>query len=405
MKFAKNGAVVLCRGVSLTFVLWGISVLPAQAAGTSEPLEVHPQRTTMKQILTYEQAGKLSGRRLELKSRFGLGFGSAESEESESNVAGLVVTTLGNYRFTESFRSLIELRLSMLTERSQFAVGDDEFENGLRLKNATLDWVPTPNIEIAAGAIRQGRVVPSDLLIRRSGVFPGAMQKFRFGNGIIGLEVMAEQAIPSSRSLDTERQEKEAMPSFFMEKAALDFTPNGHLQLKPYVGYYQFNDLPSKVAFESSTRGNTVDESFASSARFTYEFEGLMLGAEGLLHFSDRLNLVAYYNEIQNSKAPNAFNTGRELGVDLSWNTGPIVWIPQYKVYFNESDASPAYYNSADMGNSNVEGQSAGMEIIFPAYWFKVDLEYFDNKLINPKLNQRDRKHFVVFVETLNVEF
>jgi hypothetical protein len=189
------------------------------------------------------------------------------------------------------------------------------------------------------------------------------------------------------------------------ETLAVNFTPNPYLQIKPYYGLFRYKDLPSKVAFYGSLRGNTVDESFASSARFNYAYEGQYYGVEGMLRFNDKYDFVGFYNELRNDKAPNTFNTGRELGVKAHIVTGDLRWVPMFKTYFNESDSAPSYYSSAEMGGNNVEGAASRLQVDFQKYKFSLAVEYYRSDVINPRRNQNDRDLVFVSVETYDVRF
>ncbi len=359
----------------------------------------------MDEILEKEKDGKVSTDRFKLSGRFGLSAQSLATTDSDAKGAAAKFSTLMNYRFVETLETNVELKLTLLSERAQEGLGDDFLDKGIRFRHGSLDWKPVPELKLSAGAIRQGYVVASDLLIDSDATFPAAFETLRLGNRYVGLEVYAEQAIPTSRSLDSERVEKEKMPSLMVEKAALVVTPNEYLQMKPYIGSFRFKDLPSKVASAGTTRGNTVLPCLESDCRLEYGFEGIFYGAEGLLRFNDNIEFVSFYNEVKNNLAPNSYDTAREVGGLINWRTGNIVWRPELKGYFIESDAAVAAYNSAEMGGTNLQGTRSGLGIAFLKYKFRVDAGYFDSKVINPGLNQKDKKFVYIGLETFNVEF
>lgn len=385
-------------------VFFGFSI-SAQESSMGLVEEINYNRNSMEDIFADEQDGKISGKRLSLTGRFGISAASYATRDSDSTGTILRFVGGGKYRITENLNLNSELKLSFLTDRTQETYGDASIENGLRLKHASLDYKPTSNFQFSAGALRQGYVAPTNLLIDSDATFPATMQWVRIGNSTLAAELSAEQAIPTSRSFDVERQEKEDMPNFFMEKLSLDYVPNEHFQIKPHVGLFQFNELPSKVAFFSGQKGNSIIPGDEATARFQHGFKGYFFGGEVLFRLNDKWNVVGFYNEVRNSDAPNASNTGREVGLVVPMSFRNYDVIPKFTSRFNESDTSPAYYNSVEWDGNNVEGYTALIKVRFHRYKFDVSLEYHSNEIINPNNTQKDSELLFVSLETFDVNF
>lgn len=342
------------------------------------------------------------------RSNIDLGARSAEDERFQQTAASLKIDNQLQYRITESLEFDSELRVIFNSERSQVAVRDDQLESGFRLRKAELAYEPFSFIRASAGALMQGELVRSDLLIQNGEVFPGFRQKMLWGeqdkNYVL---VQAQQSIPTSRSLDSDRIEKEPMPYFFMESVSLGWKATSWLTMQPYYSVWRYQNLPARVAADGFIRGNSVlNAAVPTSASFRFGFEGFLTGIKAKLKVSDSLSFEPFFDELRNTAAPNGLNTGRMLGLETEFRLGEVSYVPTYAMFFNESDASVAAYNSGELGRNNREGYLAKLKIHFHRYKFSFVGEFFDARLINPdRLDQTDFIYWTVGLRTYHVYF
>ncbi len=345
-----------------------------------------------------------SNDRMQLEGRLRLGsqYLTDETDEGVNATFGLGVKF--NYTFIDWLKLKSETRLTFSQERFQSQIDDDRFSDGFSVKEAVAVLEPVRFIEIGAGAVNQSYFISSPLLMSNRS-FPGLYEQLQYVHGRNYVAVRLGQAVPTSRSFDSHRQEKEKTPYYYTHGLRAGFLPNKHIRLEPYVTHYRYENLPSVVAFQSAIRGNTVPNPQPTNSVFAFEFEGMVAGLKTELRPNNRLALVGEYQYIKNSEAPETFNTGQWAGVTLKAQYKQMIFEPQVASFYNESDTSPASYNSGEIGHNNREGMAFGFDVTFMDYNFKIATDYVMADVVNPNEEQSDLKYFVVTLETLYVEF
>lgn len=346
-----------------------------------------------------------SSDRLKLQGKVGLMSQMIEEDTRSGSNVNLNLGVKFQYKFVEQFQLRAELRYNFSQERYQAPIDDHRFSDGASLNEAVAVFKPHSIFELGAGAVNQGSFVSTPLLISNRS-FPGLYEQLQFGSEANFIKLRLNQAIPTSRSFDSDRQEKEETPSYTSETLSLGWTPNKHIHLSPFAKHYRFLNLPSQVAFISEQAGNTVDGTGQSNSEFRYDFNGFAYGINTELRPISQFFLGGGFQHIQNSEAPEAFNTAQMAEIYLKYRHPVVEMKPYYTAFFNESDVSPARYNSSQFGNSNRQGYVAGLEVTFPRHGFKVEAQFVDANIIDEiNSQQKDRDYLVVWVETLYVEF
>ncbi len=267
---------------------------------------------------------------------------------------------------------------------SSQAIFADEYtpSNRFVLNEAALKFIPYSNdittAALEAGAIDQARFDAPGLI--GANAFPGALESARFAVGGPGnfVEASAEQAIPVNTSLSTRLGDSIGSPSFFLERAKLGLRPSREFGFEGWASYFSFSNLPHSIAHESRYLGNSVTGLGASGAEYLYGFSGFESGAK-LIFGSDkdqiRVSLGGSY--VNNLDAPMGAN-GAILGfARADFNVSSRVALsPRFEAFRNESDASPAYYNSSDILHSNRTGVGLGMGLLLPRDAFELETRW-----------------------------
>lgn len=348
---------------------------------------------------------KISNSRLSAQGQMVLGtqyFDDATDGGSNANLGfGLKL----NYAPVESFRIQTETLLNLSRARFQAQIDDDEFADGFSVKEAIAAWQPIRPFEIAGGAVNQKNFIDSPLLISNRS-FPGLYQQLAFGDEKKHfVKLRAMQAVPTSRSFDSDRIEKEKTPYYFTEGIVAGVRPNQHIQFIPYFQNYRYTDLPSIVAFNGSIRGNTVSDATPTNAQFAFDYQGYVAGIRTDINPNSDVTFRFEFQGIENSEAPETFNSGRLARVGVEFPVLGTKLEPKVGSFYNESDTAPAAYNSANIGHNNREGMAYGLDWTFEKYNLKISSEYVDAKVVNVAQRQSDLKYFYFSVETLYVEF
>jgi hypothetical protein len=283
--------------------------------------------------------------------------------------------------------------LNLFSGHSQYRYGDSAPHSGLDLKEAAVNFSVLEHFKIGLGALSVNEY-PSSTLMISNHAFPGVKEEILFGTKHQHVLAFAEQMIPTSSSLSTQTADQEVTPSFFQEGIDLR-TPffTRDLLVGAYVGHFQFTNLPGAVANQSALYGNSVRETGPSSSKFKYDFNGVFAGADSEYRFSRSFKLGVSQALIQNIAAPEGSNLGAETAIRACFCGASEYTVSiQATSFFNESDSSPAFFNSAEYGHNNMQGYSGGIKIDFPKQRFYARADYYNASLINKNPDQYDQQ-------------
>lgn len=265
----------------------------------------------------------------------------------------------------------------------------DEFapDQGVFLDEANLTWTPFDFLSLVVGANNESS--HKSPLLLTSTPFMGARERVQFNfNESYSFFIEMEQSIPSNTTLANRvGSVEEGTPTFFIETVGLDLKGD-LIGLSLYVSQFSFNRLSNGVAHRSRFLGNTVTGSGADNASFLYKFQGKNIYFD-LAILEDAffgLNFSGQY--LFNDEGPNGRNTGMMGKVEMHFS--PIGIYGQFAK--NESDSSPAFYNSKALGHNNKESLTFGIFGKFPKDEIEFDVYYSDQKLIEANIYQDDRK-------------
>jgi len=211
-------------------------------------------------------------------------------------------------------------------------------EGGLRYK-------PNDFFKVDVGTIWQN-THQSPLLVWGTS-FAGVAEEFQFGD----FKLKLQQSIPNNNILARRiGGVNEGTPYFFLETINY-LKSNDHFHFNLDLSAFQFNNLYSQVALVSQDFGNTV-EGIGQAARFTYGYQGYNLATQFLKHLKNDYQIGFTGQYLYNQLAP----TKRNVGYLGELNIGKKEALLKIGAFRNESDSSPAFYNSRFFGHNNMQG-------------------------------------------------
>lgn len=327
-------------------------------------------------------------------------YGEAVEFESQSAQIGTVDFFVeSKYKMLQNLEALVFFRAKFAAGRSQDFYGDLEPDSGVLLREGSLKYTPFEFLNVKAGIINQDWLNNPQLVWRQS--FPGA--SIRLSNKFTDtfeLAFTSQYLIPTSQTLSTRTGDKEATPSFTTQTLNANYQ-NAGLNIIGSATYFEFQDLPSMVAFTSLQRGNDrILQNGPNNSRFRYQFKG-WVGAFGANYrINDSLEPFGGYSLMQNTKAEDTYDTAQMVEVGNRIHMENHIFSLAYENFFTESDVAPAFYNSFGYGNTNRKGQGIDAYWQFKKHNFRVRAQYYKTNVINDNGIQQDSDYFYLGVES-----
>ena len=262
---------------------------------------------------------------------------------------------------------------------------------------------PRKQISLEVGAVNQAHL-SSDLLVDAR-AFPGALLRVGYVGKKLKLQGKLQSSIPTSASFESDRTELEETPSFQTQGVELYVRPLKWLEVKGQANIFQFENLPSKIAFESGRQGNTVNGDDVAESSFKYEFKGWNISYELEARLSKRVRTHVEFQLIENSEAPSGQGRSQLVGLGLPIDLSGVSVTPKVAYFFSEANSSPAYYNSALYGHNNREGMMGALRLDFKKLGFALDAQYVVANVINEDAVQDDMESISLSMELLNETF
>jgi hypothetical protein len=290
-------------------------------------------------------------------------------------------------------------RIQFYSSRIQQRFDDDPYQNGIYAEDAYASLEPVKWAQLHVGAIGQ-KFLDDPILISQRRAFPGAQFSIATPTDAVRLVGVAQYLIPTSYSLNAEREDKEPLPSFqtqsvHLEYKVLDFKGSG------MVGHYMWTQLPDKVAFESAIVGNTVPNAeVAPGARFAYGFNGIFWGEDFCWCSSRSIQFELDYMGEHNSAAPGDSADAQLIKIGPRFVMGDRELEIFYYNYFIESDATVAVYGRESMGYTNRIGDAIEAKYILKDKGFNIQGRWNNARTLQDKDTQKTLTGFYLGVET-----
>ena len=298
----------------------------------------------------------------------------------EARVFGLYGALTVEQPIIPDLKAVFDLGVTIETGSSSTVIADsNEFAPDRQwvLRDGFLSWTPSAFFEFKAGAISQQEF--SSPLLLSSTAFLAATEKLKFNfNDSYSFYLKAQQSIPNNQNLaDRIGVVDEGTPSFFIETIGLNL--DGDLaSIKFEASQFSYNRLSTDVAFRSQFFGNSVSPNGQQNAQFVYQFQGYNFYAESEVYFTDTFLAQVSLQYLYNEEAPEGRNLGRLLHIGMGVQESVLF----VEFFSNESDSSPAFYNSKRYGHNNKEGIVLGISGELNPEGLLYNLAYHDLSLI-----------------------
>jgi len=334
-----------------------------------------------------------------------LGGEFADDSLSEAKIAFLDGIFRGRYPFSRRLSASGEAGVSLKTGSTQ-ALFTEEFrpEQTIFLNDARVTWTPFAFLALHAGALSQEHY-ESPIFIS-GGTFPALAQEIvPYRDALWRVSLLAQQAIPTSKTFSNRSFGKEATPLLFTGTGRVEFDDPETFALAGRVTYFQFDNLTRGIARDSRFYGNTVLGAGVVGARFFYEFQGIEAGAKLAVPITDGARVFVRNSFIHNSKAAKSRNQANyvEGGIRLAFSGFAIT--PLGGWFRVEDDPSVAFYNSKRLAHNNRKGWLAGLELELEEERVVVAAKYVKADVLRLNPLQADRTYAEVSLATLFNDF
>lgn len=351
-----------------------------------------------------EQEEMPAGRKWSGEWNFYVGGDSFSEGKDEGAAATFMVRSKFAYRFTQWMKFEAKPRMDLYGGRVQERFETDDYKSKIGVSEFSVSVKPVQDIEARAGAIGQ-EFLHSPLLISGRRAFPGFKEivghEFASGSSTLKMEFAAQQVVPTSYSLNSERADKESLPTFNTQSLHFSGKNFDLIEWKLFGGHYNWSNLPDKVAWESGIVGNSVTGDVAPGARFRSGFDGLFGGAEICTCVSQSwLQVVGEFQRVHNDRALAGLGNAQMWGIGPRFVFGERTFEIRYRRYFAEKDATVAIYSRSFLGNTNRMGDNVEFKLDFRDLKFAVVGEWVNAQPIRDNDLQLTMTAFYLGVET-----
>ena len=261
---------------------------------------------------------------------------------------------------------------------------------------------PIEGMSLQVGAVNQG-YLSAPLLVSDS-AFLSALWGYSHIKEKYEVQVVLQQSMPSLVNSFRRHNEIADSPYFTSLFAYSEWLTSDYYSFKGHVTGFYFSALPSFMAYQSKTYGNTVSGE-KSSANFVYSYYGMNGDISTQLKVLPEVYLSLGYNGLMNFGAPFEKAYGERIYTVADMNFWK--WAKLYsrlEYFYNGSDSAPAYFNSEIYGHNDRKGFLMEVKAFFPKGNFEVGLRYvlssaIQDQVADSSLGERQNS-FMVFVSS-----
>ncbi len=340
--------------------------------------------------------------------KFAMGGISFSEGQDEGAAAFSKFSLKFDYKFNTWIRAHIEPEAEFFSSRVQERYDNGTYESKLRMKEGYLSAHYEELAEVRGGAISLKDLSGEDragMVVSGGRSFPGVQERVTVKGKKAQVMLMAQQLVPTSYTLNTERDNQEKLPSFNTESLHGKYTPIEQIELKAMVGHYSYRQLPDKVAFESARLGNRVNGEVAPGAQFKSGFDGYFWSGYAKGEITPSVAVFGELGGIVNNEADASDRDGQLWGIGPEFNFGSTQIIVEYGQFYLESDATVAYYTSSSTGNTNREGQFVNLIADFKESNFKLLAQWATAEPIISNGTQKTFNEYFIKVESHYASF
>ncbi|MBT4762007.1 MAG: hypothetical protein HOO06_09945 [Bdellovibrionaceae bacterium] len=277
-------------------------------------------------------------------------------------------------------------------------------DNDTVLNELSMNYLPIENLKFSLGAINQKHLESPHLV---SGVtFPGFKLEAKTKGKGFNIGAKTQYLVPTSSSFDSDRSESEVLPNFQTQGIFASYNGFSKVDLQAQWNLYSFSNLPSVVAYESKRLGNFyITGTDVSESAFAVDYAGLSQSYNAKINYTKGLSHNLFASIVENQNLESGSNRAQSVGTSLDVKIAQVVLTPSITTFFSETDASPAFYNSSDLGHSNRQGMKYSLRTYFKKLKFAIQANLIDSQVLNISAYQQDLVIAELFVEMINVRF
>ncbi len=387
----------------LTLGIMGLFALSsqshAQESSTSFPATINYHADS--KILTQSVSPEFTKKVWNLKTGFLArgegkddGFGSVIGVESKLELP-----------FTSWLKVEAAPYITYYSSRVQRRFDDDTYEDRIGLSYGYLTFAPTKNLALKTGAVSQFHLNNSQMVSSfRS--FPGGLVEYRTHSDIgFSGGARAQLVVPTSSSLNTQRQDREELPTLETQSLFLEYNhPSRYMRSQ--AGRYAWSQMPARTAYDSTRAGNTPgNDGLDPEARLRYGFEGWFGDVEGGWILDSGLSFGAKFKRFHNNQAPSNLADSQLLSLFGNQRFDQFSLGLESGTFFSEADATVARYSSSGFGNTNREGHFVEGKVDFHPFKFFLVAKYVNAREINNGPSQDNMTNLSLMLESYEFQF
>ena len=279
----------------------------------------------------------------------------------------------------------------------------------LQMQQGFFEIKPAERFSIQLGSIDQSYLNAPLLVSDQS--FISALFAYSYIKEHYEVQTVLQQSMLSVVNSFRRYNEIEDVPYFTSLFTYGEWIPSDFYSFKGHITGFYFTSLPSFVANDSMTYGNTVLRQ-QSSAQFVHDYYGAHFDLSAQLRVIKEIYLSLGYNGLMNLGVPFAFDKAwydkawgervySILDIDL-WKFAKMY--SRFEYFYNSSDTAPAYYNSEIYGHNDRQGFLTELKVFFPKGNFEVGFRYVFSKPIQGRIIDssidKSQHAFMVFVSS-----
>ena len=270
----------------------------------------------------------------------------------------------------------------------------------VQMNQGFFDIRPAEGFSLQIGAINQEYLSAPLLLDNYS--FLSTLFSYSYIKEKYEIQTVVQQSMPSVVNSFNRDNEIADVPYFTSLFTYGEWLPSDYYSFKGHVTGFYFTKLPSFIAHESKSYGNTVIGEL-SSAQFAHSYYGFNFDISSQLKVMPELYLSIGYNGLRNFDAPFDRSWGERVYTIFDMNFWKFVKLySRVEYFYNNSDSAPSYFNSAIYGHNNRKGFLMELKAFFPNGNFEMGVRYvLSNPIRQPIVSSLigKRQHsFMVFI-------
>lgn len=261
---------------------------------------------------------------------------------------------------------------------------------------------PLERFSFQIGAINQDYLDAPLLVSDRS--FLSALFAYSYIKEKFEVQTVLQQSTPSIVNSFRRSNEIVEPPLFSSLFTYSEWIPSDYYSFKGHITGFYFNNLPSTIAYQSKSYGNTVSGT-RTSAGFAYSYYGVNFDVSSQIRLTPKIYVSVGYNGLMNLGAPVEKAWGERvygiLDMDF-WKFAKIYSRVEY--FYNNSDSAPAHFNSEMYGHNDRTGFLVEIKSFFPKGNFELGFRYvvsdpIQESIVSSSIGKR-QESYMVFVSS-----